>query len=207
MKRIRGLYFNKVGFIALTLSVLLSWASPSQAELYILDTQASELMWLEKKLNGSHNGALSLKSGKLNLEDHKITGGDFEINMDSITVLDIEDSEKNAKLVGHLKSDDFFSVAKHPSARFMITKVEEKTPQQVEVTGNLTIKGITRAVTIPAQITQQGDVLQAKGAVELDRTQWDVRYGSGKFFKGLGDRLIKDEFELKLNLIAKKSRS
>lgn len=197
--------YRRFGLLFFSLLLALGLALPAYANLYEIDTQQSTLEWVGKKVTGQHNGVVSVKKGIINLEGKQITGGEFEIDMTSITVSDIEDPEKNAKLVGHLKSEDFFSVEKHPIAKFMITQVEEKSPERVEITGNLNIKGITRAVRFPATVTYQGDTTLAKGELKLDRSKWDIRYGSGKFFKGLGDKLIDDEIELKLDLVAKKS--
>jgi polyisoprenoid-binding protein YceI len=125
--------------------------------------------------------------------------------MQSIKVLDIQDSASNAKLTNHLKSDDFFSVASHPTSQFKITSAKVVAPGKVDITGDLTIKGITKPLTIPTTWKQEGDKLTAKGEAKVDRTLYDVKYGSGKFFQGLGDKLISDDFELKLDLYADKA--
>jgi polyisoprenoid-binding protein YceI len=174
------------------------------AENFKLDTDKSEIQWVGKQVTGQHNGIVKLKDGSVTLKDGKITGGDFSIDMTSITVQDIEAEAPRQKLTNHLKSDDFFSVEKFPESKFVITSVKDKTDNEVEITGNLTIKGITHPVTIPAALEKSEAGLKAQGSVTLDRTLWDVRYGSGKFFKGLGDKLIYDDFELKLNLYAAK---
>jgi polyisoprenoid-binding protein YceI len=184
------------------LSLLVSSLSLAHTESYRLDTDKSEIQWVGKKVTGQHNGTIKLKKGNLLLDDGKITGGDFSIDMTSIAVVDLQDPGANRKLTNHLKSDDFFSVATYPESTFVLTSVKNKTDRQIEVTGNLTIKGITHPVTIPATLEKSGDAWRAEGAVTLDRTKWNVRYGSGKFFQGLGDKLIYDDFELKLNLYA-----
>lgn len=190
--------------ILITLTVLF-FAVNVQAEVYRLDTAQSKIEWIGKKLTEKHHGTIQVKSGTLNVDGMKITGGEFEIDMNTIKVLNIQNPKSNAKLTNHLKSDDFFSAEKFPTSKFMITRVEQKKGNIVEVTGNLTIKGITHIVTIPTTLKKNGDTLQATGSVKLDRTRWDIKYGSGKFFKGLGDKLIRDDFELKLNLVASKS--
>ncbi|MFM2285794.1 MAG: hypothetical protein RLZZ543_1291 [Bacteroidota bacterium] len=115
--------------------------------------------------------------------------------------------EFNAKLLGHLKSDDFFSVEKNPEAQFEIVKVEAASDaasgNNSTVTGNLTIKGIAKSITFPANITIEPAQLTAKAEFNIDRTEWDIKYGSGKFFQDLGDKMINDEFTVKFNLTAK----
>lgn len=174
------------------------------AETYQLDVQQSQIEWVGKKVTGQHNGVVSLKSGQVTLDGQKITGGDFKVDMTSIKVLDIADAEKNQKLTNHLNSDDFFATANHPESTFKITSIKDLGNNKAEISGDLTIKGITKPATFPAELNFQSDKIQAKGTLKLDRTQYNIRYGSGKFFEGLGDKLIYDEFELKLNLYAKK---
>lgn len=174
------------------------------AETYQLDVQQSQIEWVGKKVTGQHNGLVTLKSGQVTLDGQKVAGGDFKIDMKSIKVLDLTDPAANQKLTNHLNSDDFFSTASHPESVFKITSVKDLGGGKAEITGDLTIKGITKAVTFPAELSFQGDKIKATGTLKLDRTLWNIRYGSGKFFQGLGDKLIYDEFELKLNLYAKK---
>lgn len=174
------------------------------AETYQLDVQQSQIEWVGKKVTGQHNGLVTLKGGQVTLDGQKITGGDFKIDMKSIKVLDLTYPAANQKLTNHLNSDDFFSTASHPESVFKITSVKDLGGGKAEITGDLTIKGITKAVTFPAELSFQGDKIKATGTLKLDRTLWNIRYGSGKFFQGLGDKLIYDEFELKLNLYAKK---
>jgi polyisoprenoid-binding protein YceI len=187
-------------FLILAL-LLFPWSL--HAEIYTLDPGQSQLEWVGRKVTGSHTGLIKMKNGTLNVEGQEITGGEFEIDMTSIEVLDLKDPKSKAKLTNHLKSGDFFSSQKFPTAKFTITRIEEKKDtDKIEVTGNLTLKGITHPITIPATLTRKGNTLEARGQVSLDRTKWNVRYGSGKFFEGLGDKVIDDEFQLKLNLTA-----
>ena len=174
------------------------------AETYQLDLQQSQIEWVGKKVTGQHNGVVSLKSGQVTLDGKKITGGEFKVDMTSIKVLDISDAEKNQKLTNHLNSEDFFATASNPESNFKINSVKDLGDNKAEITGDLTIKGITKPVTFPATLSLQGDKIQATGTLKVDRTLYNIRYGSGKFFQGLGDKLINDEFELKLNLYAKK---
>lgn len=175
-------------------------------ETYKLDTAASYLAWEGTKVTGKHNGRVSLKGGAVELKDNAVSGGALEVDMTSIKVEDITDAETNGKLVGHLKSDDFFAVEKFPTASFKIKSVRpvKSDAGTHEVTGDLTIKGKTNPLVIPATISVKDGVVEATGKASVDRTKYDVRYGSGKFFKGLGDKVIHDNFTVELHLTAKK---
>ena len=105
------------------------------------------------------------------------------------------------KLIGHLKSDDFFSVAKNPTAKLDITKVETKENNTI-VNGKLTIKGITQDISFPASVSKKGNVVVAIATIRIDRTKYDIKYGSKSFIEGIGDKAIDDEFELQVNLVA-----
>lgn len=191
-------------WLLLSLAVLL-WSPLASAQTYKLDPAKSKIEWVGKKVTGQHNGSLQVQSGSVTLDNGQVKAGDFVIDMQSIKVLDLQDAGPNEKLTNHLKSDDFFSVAAHPTSQFKITSAKTVSPGRVDVTGDLTIKGITKPITIPATLKQEGDKLSAKGEVKVDRTLYNVRYGSGKFFQGLGDKLISDDFELKLDLHADKA--
>lgn len=178
----------------------------AERELTVSPAQ-SQLSWEGKKVTGKHDGTLSIKNGSVKLDNDKIVGGSFDIDMNSITVLDIKDPKDNAKLTNHLKSDDFFSASNFPAAKFTITETtpipgaEEGQPNY-NVSGDLSIKGITHPVSFPAIVHINGNQASANAEVKLDRTMWNVRYGSGKFFENLGDKLIYDEFTVKLNVVA-----
>jgi polyisoprenoid-binding protein YceI len=166
-----------------------------------IDTKSSQISWIGEKVTGQHNGIVKIKSGALDVENGVIKGGEFDIDMTTIDILDLEGDAKG-KLMGHLKSDDFFSVEKHPTAKFKITSVNEskQTDATHFIAGDLTIKGITNKITFPATVTVTGDKVNAKASFDLDRTKWDIRYGSGSFFDGLGDKMIYDDFKLSINL-------
>ncbi|WP_321346326.1 YceI family protein [uncultured Draconibacterium sp.] len=163
---------------------------------YSVDTKASKVYWTGKKVTGEHTGYLNLAGGEVFVEGKKVTGANLNLDVTSIEVTDLEGEWKD-KLVGHLKSDDFFSAEKHPVANFKITSYNDD-----KVTGDLTIKGITNEVSFPAEVKVTGDALTASGTASIDRTKWDIKYGSGKFFSDLGDNMIKDEFEIKFELKA-----
>jgi len=179
-------------------------------DVFTADISKTKVEWQAKKVTGEHIGTIALKSGMLKFQDGKLTGGEYEINMSSIVNHDLTDPEWNQKLVSHLKSDDFFSVDKFPVATFKITEVKSYTPKDANdknnslIKGEMTIKGITNSVEFPAQINLQDKVAQANAEITLDRTKWDVRFRSGKFFENLGDKLIYDDFKLTVNLVAGK---
>lgn len=160
----------------------------------------SEIKWVGKKVTGSHDGTIELKEGHLVKNDAgEFTGGTFVIDMQSIKVADITDPEKNAKLEGHLKSNDFFGVEAYPTAKLDLTSVKKDADESYKVIGNLTIKGITHPVEFKANVN--GSTFMSK--IKVDRTKYNVKYGSGKFFQNLGDKLIYDDFELDVTLTAK----
>ncbi len=166
------------------------------------NTSKSTVAWLGKKVTGEHNGHISLKSATLDVKKGKLTGGEFVIDMTSITNEDIEDAGYKEKLVGHLKSDDFFGVEKYPTSKFVITKVEHKGGNDYQIAGNLTIKEKTEKIEFPATVEIGDDEVTASAKLVIDRSKFDVRYGSGSFFDGLGDKMIYDDFELDINIVA-----
>ena len=187
-------------------------AAPAKGRTFAVETTASEINWNAKKVTGEHYGKISLKSGQLEVNKNRVTGGTFVIDMGAITVEDIKDAGSNGKLVGHLKSDDFFSVDKHPTATFVITEATPITKAAAgqpnyNVKGNLTIKGITNPVNFPATITVKDGVATAKADVTVDRTKYDIRYRSNNFFENLGDKAIYDEFTVSFNVKAKQKNS
>lgn len=161
----------------------------------------SKVEWVGEKVTGQHNGTVEIKSGELIIKNGALKGGSFVIDMTTITSLDLE-GEYQQKLNGHLKSDDFFGVEKHPEATLKITKVEAKgNGGKYTVTGDLTIKETTKAITFDAQLVSSGKKIIAKADIVIDRTEFDVRYGSGSFFDNLGDKTIYDDFTLSVNLV------
>jgi polyisoprenoid-binding protein YceI len=183
---------------------LMSFTNPSlkKEEVYKVDASKSTLAWTAKKVTGQHNGAVQISSGTLTSQGDALKGGTFVVDMNSITCKDLE-GEWNGKLVGHLKSDDFFSVEKNPTSKFEITKITTVN-NTTTIDGNLTIKGITKPISFPASISQKGNVLVAVATIKIDRAKYDIRYGSKTFFENIGDKAIDDEFELQVNLVATK---
>jgi polyisoprenoid-binding protein YceI len=173
---------------------------------YTVQPQLSTLGWVGKKVGGQHNGSVALKDGSVQVKGNQITGGTFTFDMNSIKVDDLKDAEWNGKLVGHLKDDAFFGTAQNPTATFVITSVKpiaaDAAGNNASVTGNLTIKGKTNPVTFPAKVGVKDGVASASGVATIDRTKYDVKYGS-TLFGTAADKAIEDNFTLSFNVIAK----
>lgn len=167
-----------------------------------VDEKASTIGWIGKKVTGQHTGNVQIASGELTVDKKAIKGGSFEIDMTSMTVTDITDPNGNARLLGHLKNDDFFGVEKFPKASFAITSVTPVKGDEYTVKGNLTIKGITSPVEFPATVKNDGKKLTATAKIIVDRTKYDIKYRSTNFFENLGDKAISDNFELDVTLVA-----
>ncbi len=167
-----------------------------------VNTNDSNVKWLGKKVTGEHYGLISLKAGSLEVADGKIVSGNLQVDMNSMTCEDIKDEGMAGKLMGHLKSDDFFSVEKNPVSTLKLVSAVGDDNGQYTFKGDLTIKGVTHPVTFTGEVKVDGSVLKAKGKVIVDRTLYDIKYGSGKFFSDLGDKMIHDTFSLDFNVVA-----
>ncbi|PWJ58830.1 polyisoprenoid-binding protein YceI [Dyadobacter jejuensis] len=164
----------------------------------------SELKWHAKKVTGEHFGTIGIKEGVLTMDGTKLVAGKFVADLTNMVCTDLKDADYNAKLIGHLKSDDFFSVEKHPTATFVLTKATPKGKNEFNVTGDLTIKGITKPVTFPVTVTPSPTGATAKGTLVVDRSKYDIKYNSKSFFDNLGDKMIYDDFTIEVNLVATK---
>ncbi len=164
----------------------------------------SMISWKANKIVGGHEGTINLAKGKANTKGDALVGGTFIFDINTLKCTDIPaEDESNAKLVGHLLSPDFFNAEQFSNASFEITKVDGN-----NVSGNLTIKGITKNVTFPASVSTDGDILSISSEMfTIDRTEWDIKYNSGKFADPakLGDYLIKDDIEIKVSVKAQKA--
>jgi polyisoprenoid-binding protein YceI len=165
-----------------------------------VDTAKSSVKWLAKKVTGQHTGTIGIKEGNLVVEKGKVTGGKVVIDMQSIVDVDLTDAAMNAKLIGHLKSPDFFEVATFPTAELAITKVVSNGNSHT-FSGNLTIKGITNPASFTATSAKDGKNTVYTGTLTIDRSKYNVRYGSKSFFDNLGDKVIYDEFTLDFSLV------
>lgn len=159
-------------------------------------TSESTVTWKGYKVTGSHEGTIALKSGSLEFKNNTLAGGSFVIDMTSINTTDLEGDMKN-NLDGHLKSDDFFGVKNFPEAQLVITKVTPSGKNAYAVEGNLTIKGKTNAQKFTMSVYGN----KATANLKIDRTKYDVKYGSSSFFDGLKDKAIYDDFDLNVDLV------
>jgi polyisoprenoid-binding protein YceI len=194
----------KITSFALLLIVLTSAAFIApvvKPVTYKVDVEKSTLTWVAKKLTGGHNGTIALQSGSLQFDGKNLSGGSFAIDMTTI-----KDSEKNQKLEGHLKADDFFGVDKFATSTFVIKKIAAGSGNQVNVTGDLTIKGMTNSITFPAALVwaADGTVTATADKVVVDRTKFGIKFRSKGMFPDIGDKMIYDDFELSIKLIARK---
>lgn len=169
------------------------------------EAESSVVNWKGFKPTGEHFGTVPVKSGSFTVENNKIVYGAFEIDMNSIVDLDMAaDNEYNAKLVRHLKSDDFFGVEKYPVAVFKLTSTEAKGDKTI-INGNLKIKEKTHPVSFEAIVTIDEDRLLLKSdTFKIDRSKWDIKYKSKSFFNDLGDKFIDDDMELSVLVNARK---
>ena len=188
----------KKTFLTLVLAVAFGTtaiAGPIDGDKKQVNTETSTVTWKAYKVTGSHTGTISLKAGMLEFDGDKLAGGEFTVDMTTINTTDLTGDYK-AKLDGHLHSDDFFSTASNPTSSLVFTKVKASGKNSYEVTGNLTIKGITKPVTFDVSIYGS----KATATLKVDRAAYDVKYGSGSFFDNLGDKTIYDEFDLVVDL-------
>ena len=169
--------------------------SPATEEKLPVKTKESTVTWKGYKVTGSHWGTVTLKEGALLFDEGTLSGGEFVVDMSSLVAKDLQ-GDSRQKLEGHLKSDDFFGVETYPTATLVFTEVKASGKNSYEVTGDLTIKGITEPVTFDVSIYGN----KATANVKLDRSKYTVRYGSGSFFDNLGDKTIYDEFDLVVDL-------
>jgi len=192
---------KKFLFLPLLAIVAMSAYTPTN---YNVDSSASAIVWKGYKVTGSHTGTVKVQSGNLTYDNGSLTGGSFVIDMTSIKCTD-QEGEWADKLVGHLKEDDFFGVAKYPTAKFVTTRViPQDTKGNYKILGNLTIKETTKEVKFLVTATETAGVMNASGKITIDRSEYNVKYGSGSFFDGLGDKTIYDEFDLQVALVARK---
>lgn len=173
------------------------------ASNYVVDASSSTVHWIGKKVTGEHHGTIDVKEGSLQVVDNAIKGGTVVIDMNSITDKDLTDEGYNQKLVGHLKSDDFFAVEKYPTAKLVLTDVK-KSGDDYNFAGNLTIKGITHPISFTGKADETGDQIKVEGSMIVDRSKYDIKFRSASFFENLGDKLIYDDFTLNFVLLAEK---
>ncbi len=189
-------------------------ATAANSVSYAIDAAVSKIYWTGTKPTGSHTGTINIAKGKLDAVGSDISGGQFMIDMNTITNTDMaagdgkEDLEAHLKGTAEEKADHFFNVAKYPDATFVISKVEKAATGGVathNITGDLTLKGKTKSITFPASVVIAGDKINATApAFTINRTEWGVNYGSKSIFDDLKDKYINDDISLNIEMQANK---
>lgn len=182
--------------IAVALVMALGTLTASAQKTTKVNVEKSTIEWVGKKVTGQHNGTINFSAGALVFDGKKLKGGEFTVNMNSLTATDLSGNGKD-KLNGHLKADDFFGTDKYPTADLKFKTIAAKANNVYTVTADLTIKGITKPVTFDLTVGTN----TATTSFKVDRTKYDIKYGSGSFFDGLGDKAINDDFELTVKLV------
>jgi polyisoprenoid-binding protein YceI len=177
--------------IVLALLIVFSAAIIS-AQTKNVDVSKSSIVWTGKKVTGFHEGTINLKDGSLVFKGKALVGGTFNVDMTSLIVTDLQSGQGKEKLEGHLKEDEFFGTDKFGTATLVFKRLSVKSPNVYAVTADLTIKGITKPVTFNLATTAN----TATTKVVIDRTKYNIKYGSGSFFDNLGDKVINDNFDL-----------
>ena len=179
---------------------------PNENRVFQIDTQKSRIKWTGKKLGGSHYGTVRIKRGKVRSSKNSFLGkigGEIVVDMKSIQCDDLKSPGSNSKLVKHLKSKDFFHVKKYKTAKLKIKKIEKGQGDRYLLDGRITIRGKTKKIQFPLNIQWSDKAFKATGTLTLDRTEFGVKYNSGKFYKALGDKLIYDDFSLHFEVYSK----
>lgn len=180
---------------AALLVLAISFASFTSVLTKDVKVTESTIQWKGYKVTGSHEGTIGLEKGALMFEGETLIGGNFTIDMTTISVTDLKPGNGKENLEGHLKSDDFFGIEEFPKAMFEMTRVNGS-DGTYEVEGNMTIKGKTNPVAFEMMIS--GNTATAK--FKIDRTKYGIEYKSNSFFDNLKDKAIYDEFDLNVML-------
>lgn len=176
----------------------------AKTETFKVLPDESEIVYVGKKVTGQHTGNVDIKSGNLTFQGDLLVGGEIIADMNTISNHDLTDKDFHAKFIKHMKSADFFNVEKYPETKLTI-KNSKKTKKGLEVNGDLTMVGKTNPITfVITNLKRSDDTVTAKSDLKLNRTLWGLKYGSGSFIKGLGDKAIDDEFTLTVDIKAKK---
>lgn len=193
---------NYLALVSVLAVSLPSYGAGHSMDLTI-DSAKSEITWVGKKVTGQHTGTIQIKSGTVTFEGDVLTKANVVVDMNSINDKDLTNPEYKAKLESHLKSEDFFDVAKNPEATFELTRATPgKTKGSYQFAGNLTVRGITNPITLDGTVKKAGDHYELTSKFKFDRSKFNVKYNSGKFFDvaKLGDKLVYDDIELALNV-------
>lgn len=176
--------------------------------LHAIDRSLSKMEWIGRNIGKRHHGTIDIKEGEIRIANGAMTGGSITLDMGTIRNTDLQDSVLNSLLIRHLSSDDFFDVENYPTARFEISEcraMENAAPgsPNYSLRGTLTIKDVSREIQILATVAAgENGGIAAHAFFDIDRTLWNVSYGSGKLFEKLGMHLVNDTISLELFLNA-----
>ncbi len=184
--------FKKITLVVLLLFTLIK----VEGQTNKIDIEKSKINWIGKKITGQHEGTVKLKEGYIIFKNNKVVGGNFTADMKSLTNTD-QTGKSKIKLEGHLKSDEFFGVDQYGTSNLVFKTIGDKGNNVYAVTADLTIKGVTNPVKFDFVVNGN----TATAALKIDRTKYDIKYGSGSYFDDLGDKTIYDEFELNVDLV------
>lgn len=198
----------KVEFLERELDRIKSSAPAQEATPYAVTSENSTITWLGSKPTGDHTGTISVTEGAFYLKAGTIESGKFVIDMNSITVTDLDQNSGKESLESHLKGTvegkegDFFNVMQYPTATFEVTGVAELAGKTM-MSGNLTMLSISQNISFPVQVTSQDNMVQVKSETfTIDRTKWGINYGSKSIFDNLGDKFIDDDMEITIDVTA-----
>lgn len=186
-------------------------AASGAGEQLAVIVPSSSIQWKGSKVGGEHVGTIALKSGSLAINGEEVASGSFIIDMNSIVDKDLPTQVLKDQLTDHLKSADFFDVVTYPESTFTITKVEKAANAtdsiNYNVSGNLKMKDVEKNITFGAKVTKEGDVYKAVTVpFTIDRTQWNVKYGSKTLFDDLKENIVNDNIELQITIVAKATK-
>jgi polyisoprenoid-binding protein YceI len=185
---------KKIKTISIALLMIVSMTINAQNKK--VDAAKSTIAWVGKKVTGQHSGTINVKDGTLVFIKNKLKGGTIIVDMASINTTDLKKGEGKEDLDGHLKADDFFGTAKYPTAKINFKLISDNGNGNYSISADMTIKEVTN--TIKFDLIVKGKT--ATTTLNVDRTKYGIKYGSGSFFENLGDKTISDEFELKVAL-------
>lgn len=190
-------------FSACVMTLGLGFSSMAVANTYEIKPDSSRVHWKGSKVGSSHDGTVGIKSGNIVLEGTELKSLNVVVDMQNMTNVDLSGDWRD-KLLAHLKNDDFFAVDKFPESKIVSKKVEALGNNKFKVTGDMTIKDKTQEVVFEVDLAAKNDSLTGKTKFSFDRTKFDVQYNSGSFFKNLGDKLILDDVEMTVDIVANK---
>ena len=171
---------------------------------YSISAEESNVTWEGKKVGGDHTGTIKLTNGEMVFENGELTALSLIVDMNSITNSDIDDAEKAAKLVGHLKSDDFFGVTSHPTAMIALSDFNKQSGTTYLANGTITIKGIPQDISVPITIEENAKSITAVASITVDRTKYGIVYNSKSLGGEFLDNFIYDDFTIKGEVLVSK---